>query len=322
MRKVAVLLGWLALGGLALLPGLSLGAPDFSFSKTDSLLIVSPHPDDESLCCAGLMRRALAQGARVSVVWVTGGDAFELDARLVEKRLRPGILGLRKLGEQRIGEAMAAADTLGIPAANRFVLGYPDRGIQRLMLDHFFVPFRSPYTGESSVAFASAVSPRAPYEGRMLDADLRKVIDLTAPTHVFVASPLDAHPDHSASGEFVMRILGERNQLDRIYYWIIHGGFDWPRPRGLHRQKALVPPVRARALPWLRFELTDAEQDYKLAALKAHRSQMEIMKPFLRAFVRRNELFTKVPLEPEVPVPMLTPETDGGNAGSGVEGSN
>jgi LmbE family N-acetylglucosaminyl deacetylase len=256
------------------------------------------------------------------VVWVTGGDAFELDARLVEKRLRPGLLGLQKLGEQRIGEAMAAADKLGIPPANRFVLGYPDRGIQRLMLDHFFVPFRSRYTGQSSVGFASAVSPQAPYEGRMLDADLRKVIDRTAPTHVFVASPLDAHPDHSASGEFVMRILGERNQLDRVYYWIIHGGFDWPRPRGLHRQNALIPPERARDLPWLRFQLTDAEQDDKLAALTAHRSQMEIMKPFLRAFVRRNELFTKVPLEPEAPVPVLTPEMDGGSEGAAVEGSN
>jgi LmbE family N-acetylglucosaminyl deacetylase len=318
MRKVAVWLGcW-----LGMLPGLSLGAPELSFSKADSLLIVSPHPDDESLCCAGLMRRALAQGARVSVVWVTGGDAFELDARLVEKRLRPGILGLRKLGEQRIGEAMAAADKLGIPPANRFVLGYPDRGIQRLMLDHFFVPFRSRYTGESSVAFASAVSPNAPYEGRMLDADLRKVIDLTAPTHVFVASPLDAHPDHSASGEFVMRILGERNQLDRIYYWIIHGGFDWPRPRGLHRDDDLIPPERARDLPWVRFPLTDAEQSAKLAALTAHRSQMEIMRPFLRAFVRRNELFTRVPLEPEAPVPVLTPETNGGSEGASVEGQN
>jgi LmbE family N-acetylglucosaminyl deacetylase len=317
MRKVAVLLVW-----LGMLPGLSLGAPDLSFSTADSLLIVSPHPDDESLCCAGLMRRALAQGARVSVVWVTGGDAFELDARLVEKRLRPGLLGLQKLGEQRIGEAMAAADRLGIPPANRFVLGYPDRGIQRLMLDHFFVPFRSRYTGQSSVGFATAVSPQAPYEGRMLDADLRKVIDRTAPTHVFVASPLDAHPDHSASGEFVMRILGERNQLDRVYYWIIHGGFDWPRPRGLHRQNALIPPERARDLPWLRFQLTDAEQDDKLAALTAHRSQMEIMKPFLRAFVRRNELFTKVPLEPEAPVPVLTPEMDGGSEGAAVEGSN
>jgi LmbE family N-acetylglucosaminyl deacetylase len=317
MRKAAVLLAW-----LGVLPGLSLGAPDLSFSKADSLLIVSPHPDDESLCCAGLMRRALAQGARVSVVWVTGGDAFELDARLVEKRLRPGLLGLRKLGEQRIGEAMAAADSLGIPPANRFVLGYPDRGIQRLMLDHFFVPYRSRYTGESSVGFASAVSPRAPYEGRMLDADLRKIIDLTVPTHVFVASPLDAHPDHSASGEFVMRILGERNQLDRIYYWIIHGGFDWPRPRGLHRQNALLPPERARDLPWLRLELTDAEQDSKLAALTAHRSQMEIMRPFMRAFVRRNELFTRVPLAPEAPVPVITPEMDGGTEKSGAEGPN
>jgi LmbE family N-acetylglucosaminyl deacetylase len=313
MRRAVliVLLGWL--------PRLSLGAGaptdlesmPFSFSKSDSILIVSPHPDDESLCCAGLMRRALARGARVSVVWVTGGDAFELDARLVEKKLRPGLAGLRKLGEQRVNEAMAAADRLGIPPANRFVLGYPDRGIQRLMLDHFFVPFRSRYTGQSSVAFASAVSPRAPYEGRALDADLRKVIDLTAPTHVFVASPLDAHPDHSASGEFVMRILGERNQLDRIYYWIIHGGFEWPRPRGLHRQSDLMPPERARDLPWLRFELTDAEQDAKLAALGAHRSQMEIMRRFMSSFVRRNELFSRVPLEPEAPVPILTSEMDG-----------
>jgi LmbE family N-acetylglucosaminyl deacetylase len=206
---------------------------------------------------------------------------------------------------------MAAAERLGIPPANRFLLGYPDRGIQRLMLDHFFVPYRSRYTGESSVAYANAVSPKAPYEGRALDADLRKIIDRTAPTHVFVASPLDVHPDHSTSGEFVMRIMGERDQLNRMYYWIVHGGFDWPRPRGLHREYELIPPERARDLPWLRFELTDAEQNAKLAALQAHRTQMEIMRPFLRAFVRRSEIFTRVPLEPEAPVPMLTQETDG-----------
>jgi LmbE family N-acetylglucosaminyl deacetylase len=295
----------------SLLPRLSHGADPFDFSKNDSILVVSPHPDDETLCCAGIMRRALEAGARVSVVWVTGGDAFELDARLVEKRLRPGRLGLRKLGERRMGEAMAAADKLGIPPQNRFVLGYPDRGIQRLMLDHFYVPLRSRYSGQSNVAFDTAVTPRAPYEGSALAADLRKVLDITQPTYVFVASPLDLHPDHSASGEFVMRILGERNQLDRLYYWIIHGGFDWPRPRGLHRQTSLIPPERARDLPWLRFELTDEEQDDKLAALQEHHSQMEIMRSFLRAFVRRNELFTRVPLLPETPVPILTPETAG-----------
>ncbi len=289
----------------------SLPAVDFSFSSTDSILVVAPHPDDESLCCAGVMLRALAQGARVSVIWVTDGDSFELDARLVEKSLRPGVLGLRKLGELRAAEAMAAADLLGIPSANRFLLGYPDRGLQRLMLDHFFVPYRSRYTGESSVSFPNAVSPKAPYEGRALEADLRKIIDSTAPTHVFVATPLDAHPDHSTSGEFVMRIMGERNQLDRLYYWIVHGGFDWPRPRGLHRDRELTPPERARDLPWMRFELTAKEEDTKLAALQAYHTQMEIMRPFLRAFVRRSEIFTRVPLAPEAPVPMLTPETDG-----------
>jgi len=321
----------LRMGSFLGLVGLLFGGPvavaaglppaNFNFTRNDSVLVVSPHPDDETLCCAGVIQRALAQGARVSVVWVTGGDAFELDARLVEHRLRPGTLGLRKLGDLRVGEAMAAAERLGIDPANRFLLGYPDRGLQRLMLDHFFVPYRSRYTNQSSVGFANAVSPEAPYEGRALDADLRRVIDRLAPTHVFVASPLDAHPDHSTSGEFVMRILGERNQLDRLYYWIIHGGFDWPRPRGLHRDNDLVPPERARDLPWLRFELTRAEQDAKLAALQAHRTQMEIMRPFLRAFVRRNELFTRVPLAPEAPIPILTPDADGpdaeGHAGSG-----
>jgi len=284
---------------------------NLTFSPQDSVLVVAPHPDDESLCCAGLMLRALAQGARVSVVWVTGGDAFELDARLVQKRLRPGAEGLRKLGTARMAEAMSAADRLGIAPANRYLLGYPDRGIQRLMLDHYFVPYRSRYTGESSVTYANALTPKAPYEGRALDADLRKIIDRAAPTYVFVASPLDAHPDHSTSGEFVMRILGERGQLDRVYYWIIHGGFDWPRPRGLHRTHDLIPPERARALPWLRFELTAAEQDRKLAAIQAHHTQMEIMRPFLYAFVRRNEIFTRAALELDAPVPELTPEMDG-----------
>jgi LmbE family N-acetylglucosaminyl deacetylase len=257
------------------------------------------------------MLRALAQGARVSVVWVTGGDAFEMDARLVERRLRPGRTGLQKLGERRVVEAMAAAGRLGIAPADRYLLGYPDRGLQQLMLEHFFFPYRSRYTGESSVTFANALSPKAPYEGRALDADLRKVIELTAPTYVFVASLLDAHPDHRTSAEFVIRIMGERNELNRVYYWIVHGGFDWPRPRGLHRGIDLNPPEKARDLPWLRFALTDDEVDRKLEAVQAYRTQTAIMRPFMYAFVRRSEIFTRAAIEPEAPVPVLTPEMDG-----------
>ncbi len=33
-----------------------------------SLLVVAPHPDDETLCCAGIIQRVLHAGGRVSVV--------------------------------------------------------------------------------------------------------------------------------------------------------------------------------------------------------------------------------------------------------------
>ena len=53
-----------------------------------SLLVVSPHPDDETLCCAGVIRRVLAAGGHASIVWLTSGDGSELDLLFVERALR------------------------------------------------------------------------------------------------------------------------------------------------------------------------------------------------------------------------------------------
>jgi len=139
--------------------------------------------------------------------------------------------------------------------------------------------------------------------------DLRTVIDRQQPDYVFVASPLDAHPDHRFSGELVIRLMAERRQLDRVYYWIVHGGFDWPRPRGLHLDGHLVPPPHARSLEWISFQLKPEEEQSKLEALRAHRSQMEIMRPFLESFVRQNELFTRAVAPPSAPAPALSPES-------------
>src|SRR5207253_2437081 len=51
-----------------------------------SLLVVAPHPDDETLCCAGVIQRVLRSGGRASVVWITSGDASVLD------RVRPTLI--------------------------------------------------------------------------------------------------------------------------------------------------------------------------------------------------------------------------------------
>jgi len=55
------------------------------------VLLLAPHPDDETLCCAGLIQQAVAAGAMVHVVWVTPGDGFELDSALMSRRLDPGV---------------------------------------------------------------------------------------------------------------------------------------------------------------------------------------------------------------------------------------
>src|SRR3569833_2059765 len=58
-------------------------------TASDTVLVVAPHPDDESLCCGGLIHAARSAGARVTIVWITLGDGFRWDAIVVERKLRP-----------------------------------------------------------------------------------------------------------------------------------------------------------------------------------------------------------------------------------------
>ncbi|HEY3809745.1 MAG TPA: PIG-L deacetylase family protein [Steroidobacteraceae bacterium] len=259
-------------------------------SARDRVLVVAPHPDDESLCCAGLIQQALAAGASVGIVWVTAGDGFELDALVVEHTLRPDAAQMQRLGMQRLQEARQAATVLGVPPAARFVLGYPDRGIEALLGRNYQQPYRSAYTGKSQVTYPGAISLGAAYTGVNLERDLERVLEEFRPTLVFAAAPQDLHPDHRASGALIRRLLERRGQLGELRYWIVHA-HQWPRPYGLHTDLPLLPPLAAESLPWRSFKLSDAQRQRKLAAIEAHASQMEIMGPLMKAFVRANELF-------------------------------
>jgi LmbE family N-acetylglucosaminyl deacetylase len=258
----------------------------------DRVLVVAPHPDDESLCCAGILQRARAKGAAIAVVWVTAGDGFELDAMLVEHALWPRPADLRQLGAQRLAEAGAAATELGVPAAQQYFLGYPDRGVTALMSDYYQRPYRSTHTGLAAVAYPQALSPAAAYTGSNLERDLARVIDQFAPTLVLAAAPQDRHPDHNASGALVRRLLQQRGQLDRLRYWIVHAPH-WPQPRGYQPQLPLSAPATASMLEWESLPLSAEERAHKLAALGDHRSQMQVMGSFLQSFVRANELFAR-----------------------------
>jgi LmbE family N-acetylglucosaminyl deacetylase len=275
-------------------PARAQGAPALMIAPGahDRVLVVAPHPDDESLCCAGILQRARANGAVTAVVWITSGDGFTFDAMLVEHTLWPRAAHLRQLGAQRMAEASAAAAELGVPATQQYFLGYPDRGVTALMSDNYQRPYRSTHTGSSAVLYPQALSPYAAYTGSNLERDLARVIDQFAPTLVLAAAPQDRHPDHNASGALARRLLQRRGQLDRLRYWIVHAPH-WPQPRGYQPQLPLSPPAVAATLHWESLPLNADERAHKLAALDDHRSQMQLMGSFMQAFVRANELFAR-----------------------------
>src|SRR5262245_41331982 len=93
--------------------------------SSDSLLIVAPHPDDESLCCGGLINTARRAGARVAIVWITFGDGFKWDAMVTERKLRPRAGTYRELAARREEEARAAGSALNVDPQSLFFLGYP-----------------------------------------------------------------------------------------------------------------------------------------------------------------------------------------------------
>src|SRR5882672_6267436 len=185
-------------------------------SASDRVLVIAPHPDDETLCCAGYLQWAVRAGATVGVVWITAGDSFEIDAMLTERTLRPRSAGLEQLGLRRIAEGHAAADLLGVPRANQFLLGFPDRDIAALLQHPQSDALRSRYTGASAVPYSDALRPGDPYTGEALRANLREIIDRFAPTIVLAPSLLDRHPDHSSSGALAQELLGAGQQTGKL----------------------------------------------------------------------------------------------------------
>jgi LmbE family N-acetylglucosaminyl deacetylase len=263
--------------------------------STTSLLVVSPHPDDETLCCAGVIRRVLDAGGHVSIVWMTSGDGSELSMLLVEKSLLKPAAKVRELAGKRMQEARAATSLLGVDHAQQFFLGYPDGGLAKLLTDNRSIPWHAKFTGATHVPYSDALFPGHPYTGESLERDFSAVLDRVRPTLILAPSPRDTHPDHAASGLLAIQTLTRRGELSKAHYWIVHGGEGWPSPRGYMPGIPLFTPPRGVALAPAPFALTDAEEASKLQAVNAYHTQMRIMAPFLLAFVRTNELFATHP---------------------------
>lgn len=263
---------------------------------SDRILVVSPHPDDESLCCGGYIASAIRAGAQVHIVWITSGGAFRFDAMVVERKIRPKQADMRSLARRRIGEAKAAAEVLGVEPAHRYFLGFPDRGVTALLTANYESPYRSKYTGADRVPWEDAIDPGSPYDGASLEHAFAAIVDRVQPTLVLAPSLDDTHPDHSGSGLLAMRVLGARGESNRLRYWIVHGGRGWPAPRGLRPELAQTVPPRGQDMPWNAYALDALSQEAKALAVRRHETQMKVMGSVMMSHVRSTELFSVVPI--------------------------
>jgi LmbE family N-acetylglucosaminyl deacetylase len=263
--------------------------------ETTSLLVVSPHPDDETLCCAGAIQRVLAAGGRVSVVWITSGDGSELSMLIVEKSLLKPAAKVRDLAEKRMVEARAATSLLGVDSAQQFFLGYPDGGIMKLLTDNRSKEYHAKFTGETRVPYSDALFPGHPYTGESLERDFAALLDRVQPTLILAPSLADTHPDHAASGALTIGSLLRRGELSKGRYWVVHGGEGWPSPRGYMPNIPLNLPLLGTGRSDSPFELTEEEETHKFQAVNAYHTQMQFMAPFLLTFVRTTELYSISP---------------------------
>ncbi|MCJ8142240.1 PIG-L family deacetylase [Ancylobacter sp. A5.8] len=180
------------------------------------LVVVAPHPDDESLGCAGLLASARAAAIETRVVFVSDGAASHPRSRIFPRDR------LRALRER---EALTALARIGIqPDAARF-LRLPDAAV--------------PETGPAADAAIAA----------LVDA-----LDACHASHMAVTWRHDPHCDHRASFALAAAACRERPEVRLLAYPI--WGFELPpqeviddgRPDGFRLDIAAHLPAKRAAI--------------------------------------------------------------------------
>jgi len=268
-------------------------------SEMKRIMVVAPHPDDETLACGGLIALARREGIPVKVIVVTNGESFSYAAHIHYKKVVLPPSYYIKFGEKRQNETLSAMEFLGVPKEDVTFLGYPDSDL--CLLWEKYWEYNQLYTHTllhtRFSPFQNIYHKNAPYCGRSLLEDLEKIILDYKPTHIFIPSAEDAHPTHWAVNSFVniaLLELKERHHLSpQIFTYVVHRG-RFPYPRGLKMEETMKPPSTLLGLGfhWRSLSLPPDIVQLKYEAINKYKTQLlPRMRKFMFSFARTNELF-------------------------------
>jgi LmbE family N-acetylglucosaminyl deacetylase len=251
------------------------------------LLVLAPHPDDESLAFAGLITAYMRQGKPVRVVVVTDGDAYCDACRFWKSTSVHGPTcnaldlsnfatpAVDSFAEIRRGESAAAAAVLGRRPPT--FLGYPDTGLGAAWLNSRRGELqkrlrRSDFSGCADCETCEAGyggGPETDLTASSLIASLSSLLAATSEnTLVATTHWLDGHADHSALGNFVKTINDGLKVSRPVVYAVVHAHTPKTTPHG----DCWYPGPQALVCPCADEERATADPTW-VPDLRRHRMQ-------------------------------------------------
>lgn len=164
------------------------------------IIIFSPHEDDETICCAGVIRHAIDDVNNIKLVLVTTGDYSEPKNRI-----------------QLTTKAMAV---LGLAKQNIIYLGYGDYQVLGLAYQSKNQPDKifPGINGNQTYGFSDIgvidyhyrrFGAHAYYNYKNIFLDIYTIIKENLPDDIYLPSPMERHPDHSSTALFVISAILE-----------------------------------------------------------------------------------------------------------------
>lgn len=166
-----------------------------AFGAQTRLMVVAPHPDDETIATGILIQQVLAAGGVVRVLLLTAGDNNPWPQRWVERRWRIGPDERKRWGRRRHSEILGALQRLGLGPDDLHYLGWPDMGLTDCLMN--------PACG--------AVEK------------LQQAIDAFTPSLVVMPSLEDRHPDHGAAHVMLRLAAAKSVAQPQMLAYLIHG---------------------------------------------------------------------------------------------------
>jgi VCBS repeat-containing protein len=264
------------------------------------ILVIAPHPDDDIITSAGVIKHATSQGQPVTVVFVTNGD----------------IDGTSQ-GYLRQNEAVSAqTNYLGTDENDLIFLGYPDGRLRTIYnnypssSDRYTTPFGQSVTygarglGRSDYHTYRFGAP-ATYNRANIVIDLQDIIATYKPQHIYTVSPPDNHDDHIATYELLKLALagvfaGDPAYTPVVHRTVVHLSSSWPAaPDSTAYNTDTANLFGSGLLLWgsresldvpLEIQRSDTTQNLKSQAIAAHVSQGGFS-GLLARFLHKDEVF-------------------------------